>query len=196
MNTLPIAKPLKITVALIWLLLALGILGWLLLNPGSLNANTLAGLLKQSGEYFLVLYIIVSFLRGFTLLPSTPFVLAGALLLPGNNHAVMLISMAGILLSSAIIYYMSGMLGFDAFFEKKFPQKIDFLRRKINQPKGVFFVMLWSFFPVVPTDLICYVAGTTKMHFGRFLLAVFIGELPIVMAYAWAGQSLFELMFQ
>jgi uncharacterized membrane protein YdjX (TVP38/TMEM64 family) len=39
---------------------------------------------------------------------------------------------------------------------------------------GVFAVTLWSFAPVVPTDLICYVAGTVRMNFWKFVLALIL----------------------
>ena len=45
--------------------------------------------------------------------------------------------------------------------------------------------MAWSAFPFVPTDLICYVAGTLRMNFTRFAL----GELPVISLYVWAVDS-------
>ena len=103
-------------------------------------------------------------------------------------------NVAGIVFSATIIYFFSHFMGFDTLFEKKFSKQIIQIREKINQPKGMLFVILWSFFPLVPTDVMCYVAGTVKMNFGKFILAVFIGELPIVAAYVLAGRGIFELL--
>ena len=57
--------------------------------------------------------------------------------------------------------------------------------------KGLWIVMAWSAFPFVPTDVICYVAGTLRMHVGTFLCGVALGELPIVGFYVLAGGRLF-----
>lgn len=41
---------------------------------------------------------------------------------------------------------------------------------------GFYAVFLWSFVPIVPTDLISYVAGIVRMSFWKFVLALTIGE--------------------
>jgi uncharacterized membrane protein YdjX (TVP38/TMEM64 family) len=46
-------------------------------------------------------------------------------------------------------------------------------------------------FPFVPTDAICYVAGTFRMHIGKFLLGVMLGEIPIVAFYVMGGTWFF-----
>ena len=53
-------------------------------------------------------------------------------------------------------------------------------------------VIGWSFFPLVPTDLICYVAGIAKMSYKKLVAAVVIGELPLVTFYVFAGVELGE----
>ena len=50
----------------------------------------------------------------------------------------------------------------------------------------------WSVFPFVPTDVICYVAGTLRMHLGKFMLGVTLGEIPIVAFYVAGGTWLFS----
>lgn len=189
------AQSVRIIVFIFWLALVAVSLGFYLFMPEKFTAHSMAEFLTQSG-YILILYTVICMLRGLVLLPSTPFIFIGSMLFPEKNFLVMAISMAGILFSSTIIYYFSHLMGFDDFFERKFSNKITYVREKLNQPKGVMFVSLWSFFPLMPTDIICYVAGTMKMKFWKFLLAVFIGELPIVIAYVWAGSSLFDLIFK
>ena len=44
--------------------------------------------------------------------------------------------------------------------------------------RGLAIVVGWSVFPFVPTDAICYVAGTLRMPIGRFLLGVTLGKDP------------------
>jgi uncharacterized membrane protein YdjX (TVP38/TMEM64 family) len=42
--------------------------------------------------------------------------------------------------------------------------------------------------PVVP-EVLTLLAGTARMHFGRFLLALVLGSLPVGILLAWAGAQ-------
>ena len=144
--------------------------------------------LQQFKTTILIIYFILCAARGFTLVPSTPFVLAGVLILPQNLFWVLFISMSGIAFSSTLIYYFSSYLGFDIYLDKKYPNQIQKAQLQLNKPTGMFFVFLWSFLPFLPTDIICYVAGTLKVNFGKFILPVLLGELIVCSAYIfWAG---------
>ena len=50
----------------------------------------------------------------------------------------------------------------------------------------------WSAFPLTPTDVICYVAGTLRMPVARFAGAVALGKAALVAFYVWATGSLVE----
>ena len=64
----------------------------------------------------------------------------------------------------------------------------------LQSRKSTWFVLAWSFFPLVPTDLICYVAGIVKMPFRSMFIGVFVGELTLDIFYVYFGASIFELM--
>ncbi len=53
-------------------------------------------------------------------------------------------------------------------------------------------VVAWSFFPLVPTDAICYVAGMAKMPFRKLAAAMLLGEVPVVAAYIFLGAEIGE----
>jgi uncharacterized membrane protein YdjX (TVP38/TMEM64 family) len=101
--------------------------------------------------------------------------------------------MTGILISSSLIYFFSETLGFAEYFEHRNPAALVRIRRRLEHPSGLAFVALWAFFPLVPTDAVCYVAGTTKMSFPRFISAVFLGELVLCSIYVFTGSTLFRL---
>src|SRR5262249_5652013 len=136
-----------------------------------------------------LIYFGMSVLRGFTLLPSTPFVLAGTFLYPDKPGLVLITAMTGILVSSSLIYFGSEVLGFSEYFELKKPGAVDRIRHRLEQPFGIVFVGLWAFFPLVPTDAVCYVAGTIRMHFVKFISAVFVGELILCSIYVFSGGA-------
>jgi len=89
------------------------------------------------------------------LLPSTPLVIAGTLLFPGQPVAVFAVSILGIMLSSSMIYFFSEFLGFNDFFEGHKPELTHRVRARLEHPLGFIFVAVWAFFPLVPTDLVC-----------------------------------------
>jgi uncharacterized membrane protein YdjX (TVP38/TMEM64 family) len=58
----------------------------------------------------------------------------------------------------------------------------------------MWFVALWPFFPVTPTDLVCYAAGLMRMPSGRMLSGIIIGTFPLVTAYVLAGRHVAGLL--
>ena len=162
-------------------------------NPQWFTAEQITGFLQRFQHSILYAYLGLSILRGFTLLPSTPLVIAGTLLFPGQPFAVLAVSIIGILLSSSMIYFFSEYLGFSDFFEGHKPELTHKIKAKLEHPLGFLFVALWAFFPLVPTDLVCYVAGTTKMNFFKFIAAILVGELILCVFYVFSGNYLFNL---
>lgn len=170
-------------------------LTYYLISPETFTpANIVAFLQKFEREVWLI-YFGFSVVRGLTLLPSTPLVIAGTLLFPDQPSAVLAVSIIGILLSSTMIYYFSEFLGFDDYFEKKSPETMLKIKTKLEHPFGSLFVALWAFFPFVPTDLVCYLAGTTRMNFVRFITAIFVGELILCYCYIYLGGSLLNQLW-
>lgn len=97
-------------------------------------------------------------------------------------------------MGSSALYYFSDALGFSEKLEKKYPEKLNRWHARLNSPKSTLIVIAWSFFPLVPTDLICYVAGIVKMPFKFMLLGVFIGEIILISLYVYLGNGIVELI--
>lgn len=177
----------------VWAAVLLFCIGSYIANPQAFTAANIAEFLSRFQSEIWLVYLAMSVLRGFTLLPSTPLVIAGTILFPGQPFEVLAVSIIGILMSSSMIYFFSEFLGFAEFFERHKP---DFTRRvhaRLERPTGFIFVFLWAFFPLVPTDAVCYVAGTLKMTFWRFLTAVLLGELILCSFYIFFGGQLIGL---
>lgn len=179
---------------LIWLGIAVTCVSIYLYDPSKFSAGNIAEFLLRFDREVLLIYACLSILRGFTLLPSTPLVIAGTLIYPEQPLLVLFISLAGILLSSTMIYYFSEFLGFSDYFENHKPKLSHKLKAKLEHPLGFLFVALWAFFPLVPTDLVCYLAGTTKMNFWKFIAAIFVGELILCTCYIFFGGSLLKFV--
>ena len=132
-------------------------------------------------------FLILGSLRGFTLIPVTYLIFLGLLFF--GPLPLFLLIMAGVLISSVCIYYFSEFLNFDAFFEKKYPKQILKLKSAFSKNE-LPIIIFWSFFPLFPTDLICYVAGSLRVDLKKFVLGIFIGEGITSGLYIFFGYQL------
>jgi uncharacterized membrane protein YdjX (TVP38/TMEM64 family) len=137
----------------------------------------------------LSIYILISMLRGFFLMPSTPFVLAGVAMYPDNPVLVISISLAGIMFSATLLYFFSKKFGFTAYIEKKHRSGLNATKKLLSGNRSTLFVAGWSFFPFVPTDLVCYAAGLIRMPFSKMMFGLFCGELLLVTMYVYMGKG-------
>lgn len=181
----------KIAIAF-WISVILAGIVTYIARPEIFTPESIASLLSRYQSGALLVYLLLSILRGFTLLPSTPLVLAGTLIFPGQPWLVLAVSIFGILVSSSMIFWFSDLLGVSEFFETRKPEKVAKIRTRLERPSGLAFVFLWAFFPLVPTDAVCYVAGTTKMNFAKFIVAIFAGELILCSIYIFAGSYMMK----
>jgi uncharacterized membrane protein YdjX (TVP38/TMEM64 family) len=177
-------------ILVVWATIVVTAVAFYVSRPEDFSAASIAAFIHTFETEIWLVYLAMSAVRGFTLLPSTPLVLAGTLLFPNEPWLVLSISMAGILISSSLIYFFSDALGFADYFENKKPASVARIRRRLEHPAGLAFVALWAFFPLVPTDAVCYVAGSTKVCFHRFIPAVLAGELVLCSIYVFAAHSL------
>ncbi|HTG90078.1 MAG TPA: VTT domain-containing protein [Vicinamibacterales bacterium] len=130
------------------------------------------------------LYLVLGCLRGFTLVPATYLVLAGMLVLP--PVPLYLLTLAGIAVSSAAVYLFAEVMELDRFFERHYAPQVARLRDLLARREFPI-VVVWSFFPIAPTDLICYVCGALKVDLKKCLLGVTLGEGTICAIYIFLG---------
>jgi uncharacterized membrane protein YdjX (TVP38/TMEM64 family) len=121
----------------------------------------------------LSLYLLILTFIGLTFIPSTPFAIAGVLLFPPLE--AYLVNLIGIISSSAVVYYFTQYLRLDAWLESKHPVQIEKIKKALRK-KELPIIAGWSFFPVVPTDLIIYVSSTLKVPFWKCAVGIIIGE--------------------
>lgn len=179
----------RLIALVLWVALMLALSVLYTVNPDLLDPERLVESLRGLGPSGLFGYVVLSIVRAFTLVPSTVLVLVGMLLFPDRPWFVMISSLGGIVISALLIYFFFEFLGLGELFERKHAARVRWLEEQLNR-KGFWLVVGWSAFPLVPTDVICYVAGTLRMHLGKFAAGVALGELPLVAFYVWAGGML------
>ena len=129
-------------------------------------------------------YLALGCVRGFTLVPVTYLVVAGMLILP--PLPLYALTVAGIIVSSAAVYYFAEAMQFDRFFMKRYAPQVIRLRALMAR-RELPIVIAWSFFPIAPTDLVCYVCGALNVDLKKCLLGVTIGEGTICAIYIFLG---------
>ena len=166
---------------------------WLALLVGALfiyvfHRGALQGLLVQVSAsppgWIYLLYLALGCIRGFTLVPATYLVVAGMLVLP--PLPLYALTVAGIIVSSAAVYYFAEAMQFDRWFEHRYAPQVARLRALMRR-RELPIVIAWSFFPVAPTDLVCYVCGALKVDLKKCLLGVTVGEGAICAIYIFLG---------
>lgn len=133
------------------------------------------------------LLVVLGAVRGFTLVPSTALVLIALPFVPPTP--LLLATVTGIAVSSTTIYWFAGALGLDRAIERRHGPMLSRVRALLTRYE-VPVIVAWSFFPLVPTDAICYVCGVTRVPFGPFLLSVTAGESAICALYIYGGHGL------
>lgn len=99
----------------------------------------------------------------------------------------------GIALGSGLAFLASRLLGTE-FLSAILPaEKLDRLRRVAASPRATITFFLFFLIPGIPKDLLCYVAGLSRMRFTVFIAISTVGRLPgivgsVVMGDAAAGQ--------
>jgi uncharacterized membrane protein YdjX (TVP38/TMEM64 family) len=131
-------------------------------------------------------YLLLGCLRGFTLIPATSLVLVGLVFFP--PAPLLVLTLAGITVSSASIYYFSEALHLEELLQQKHGRQLGRLRALLNR-YGLPVIAVWAFFPLAPTDLICYLAGVLRIRIWICLLGVLIGEGAICAIYIYLGQA-------
>jgi len=129
-------------------------------------------------------YLGLGCLRGFTLVPATYLVVAGMLVLPPLPLYVL--TVAGIVVSSTAVYYFAEAMQFDRLFERRYAPQVARLRALMRR-RELPIVIAWSFLPIAPTDLVCYVCGALKVDLKKCLLGVTVGEGAICAIYVFLG---------
>jgi len=167
---------------------------WLLVMAGGLylfvfHREWLVGELRSArSTSFLAgaaLYILFGSLRGFTLIPSTTLVVAA---LPFFQPVPLFaLTLLGILVSSASIYFFAEALHLEELVERKHPHAFERLKAAL-QSYQMPIIIGWSFFPLAPTDLVCYACGVLRVDVRKCLLGVAIGEGAICAIYIFLGD--------
>jgi uncharacterized membrane protein YdjX (TVP38/TMEM64 family) len=98
------------------------------------------------------------------------------------------LTLVGILASSASIYLFAAQLGLEELIARKHAHRLAQVQAVLTRYE-LPVIIGWSFFPLAPTDLICYLCGVLHINFRKFLLGVCLGEGLICALYIFLGDA-------
>lgn len=167
---------------------------WLLIVGGALYLyfferdfvqRELQGAFSTSTVVGAIVYTLLGSFRAFTLVPATFLLLVGLPFFP--PLLLLSITMVGVVVSSSICYFFAEALHMDELFERRYPKQIRRLK-DLLQRYQLPIIIGWSFMMFLPTDLICYVCGTLRINFTKFVAGVVIGEGSVYAIYIYTAD--------
>jgi uncharacterized membrane protein YdjX (TVP38/TMEM64 family) len=169
-----------------WLVIAAGAL-YLYVFQRDLVEAQLKTALSASTVIAAIFYVLLGSLRALTLVPATFLVIIAIPFFPA--WLLFLITLPVIGISSGIIYGFAEVLHMDEDFERKYPKQIHRLTNLLQRHQ-LAIIIGWSFLLLLPTDLLCYVCGTLRINFTKFIVGVLIGEGAVYGIYIYFGDRL------
>lgn len=135
-------------------------------------------------------YLLFGCIRGFTLIPVTALIVAALPFFPSG--ILYGLTIAGILVSSATVYWFAEALHLDELLARRHERRMRNLEAALRRYE-LPVIVGWSFFPFVPTDLVCYVSGVLGVRIQSVLLGVGLGEGAICAIYIFLGEGALRL---
>lgn len=166
-------KQIRKKTLIIWLSIVVAVLILYFFNRDLFDISFLQDYVKENKLLVVSIYLIILSTIGFAFIPSSPFAIAGILLFPPLEAYCL--NLVGILTSSTLVYHFTRYLRLNIWMESKYPVQIEKIKRALSK-KEMPIIAGWSFFPVVPTDLIIYVSSTLSIPFWKCILGILIGE--------------------
>ena len=190
MTLSPLARRVRSAGLAIWLVVLVSAL-YLYFFRRELVRTEIQGAFSVSSFVASALYLVLGSVRAFTLIPVTYLILVAVpFFKPTTLFALTLI---GIAVSSASIYWFSESLHLEEVFERKHKAEVEKVKG-VLQRHELAIIIGWSFFPITPTDVICYVCGALKVNFAKFMVGILIGEGTICALYIFLGDYIVRLL--
>ncbi len=153
-----------------------------------MNPENLREFIQSFGILAPIIFIIIIILQ--VLLSIVPGQIAG--LVGGYVFGIVLgtlYSMIGLIIGSFIVFYISRRWG-RAFVEKIIKKETLDKFDKLIKNKGVPVLFLIFLLPALPDDIVCYVAGLTKIKMKTLVIISTIGRFPGALVLSAVGAGL------
>ena len=180
------SKPVRYTLFALWIIVAAAALYLYFFKREAIQTE-LRDAMSASFWAACLIYLLIGALRAFTLVPATfPLLIAMPFFDP---WVLLMLTIPCIAVSSSICYWFAEALHMDELFERKYPRQIGKLKQLLQRYQMPI-IIGWSFFLLLPTDVLCYVCGSLKINYKKFLIGILIGEGTVYAIYIFFGDWL------
>ena len=119
-------------------------------------------------------------------IPSQITTIAGVLIF--GPFITFLISSVAIVVGSILCFLFGRIFGVKIAYKIASNQTVDKYRKILTQ-KGKILLPVMFLFPAFPDDLLCFIAGTTQIKFGYFIIITIITRLIGIACICWFGSG-------
>lgn len=149
------------------------------------NISSINQFLNNCGSYKELIFTALATLRIVALIPSAVFmILAGIIFNPIEGVALTFIS---VVLSETIIFIISKILicsNIQDYLVKRNPKLYKQLLK--NNTKILAIGILC---PIAPSDVACFLAGSTGLSYRKFMLTVVMSNMPMMILFIFLGNN-------
>ena len=150
------------------------------------SVEKLRNLIQQTGFWGRLVFLILQFLQvSFIPIPSTILTIAGAIVFGPLQGA--LLSLAGILLGSAVAFLLGQTFGRKLVIFMVGKESEEKWVKFLSRAKFSFFIMM--LLPMFPDDILCLVAGLTDMSWTFFMVTNLIARPVGVFLTSYLGSG-------
>ncbi|MFC1600076.1 TVP38/TMEM64 family protein [Patescibacteria group bacterium] len=177
-------------------ILGILVIGLLLISLEQFNSwffqfgpNELIAFFNSFGILSYPLFVSMYALGNVMLIPSVPFVFTSGIVF-GLLGGIILALIAEVV-SGTINFYIGRKMGSNFFAIRSKSKKLEFAKKYINGHgfKVVFFLRYLGFY----FDIVSYAAGMTKIKYRDYIVATFLGFIPYIIIYVYAGRQLLDI---
>ncbi len=143
--------------------------------------------INSFGPWAVVISIIVMIIQTIAT-PIPLFLVAGANGFIFGAAWGVIITMLGALLGSTLAFYLARIIARDyvsRHLHRFIPQM-----GMMGNTSGFKFILLARLIPILPSSVVSYAAGLSKISFTGFFIASVFGKLPEIVIYTFLGHSL------
>jgi uncharacterized membrane protein YdjX (TVP38/TMEM64 family) len=102
------------------------------------------------------------------------------------------LSYLGLMLGSVIVFFISRLFGYDFVCRLISTEKIEKISGMLNSSKGTVGLFIVCCIPLIPKDILMYVAGLTPVKASRIFLIYGISRVPSTLIWVSVGANAYE----
>ncbi len=176
------------------LIIFIAIFGYI--NGYFTSIEALQNLILSAGALAPIVFMLAQILQVvFPIIPGGLGCVAGVVLF--GPYLGFIYNYISILIGSLIVFSISKKHGrniVNKIFSKKTSEK--YFKWVDNGDKFKKLFAFAIFFPAAPDDLLCYIAGTTKMKWSEYTLILILGKPLSIAAYSLSLTAIFDYIFK